>query len=67
MATLPDTASPPAASKNPVERLLTVFTEVRGGEGTTVLLMTVNIFFILLAYYIIKPVREALILSAPQV
>jgi len=36
---------------------------VEGGEGTTVLLLTVNVFLLLTAYYIIKPVREALILA----
>lgn len=51
--------------KNALERLLTVFTEVRSGEGWVVLLMTVNIFLTLTAYYIIKPVREALILEDP--
>ena len=59
-------ASPAEPRKSAVERLLTLFTDVRGGEGVTVLLMTVNIFLILLAYYIIKPVREALILSVPS-
>ncbi len=59
-------ASPAEPRKSVVERLLTLFTDVRGGEGVTVLLMTVNIFLILLAYYIIKPVREALILSVPS-
>jgi AAA family ATP:ADP antiporter len=46
-----------------VERFLGLFTEVRNGEGATVLLLTLNFFLILTAYYIIKPLREALILS----
>jgi AAA family ATP:ADP antiporter len=46
-----------------LERTLSVFTEVKGGEGVTALLLTVNIFLLLTAYYVIKPVREALILS----
>lgn len=54
------------APKSGLERLLTLFTEVRGGEGTTALLMTLNIFLILTAYQIIKPVREAFILSVPR-
>ena len=49
--------------KSPLERFLTLFTDVRSGEGSTVLLLTLNIFLILTAYYFIKPVREALILS----
>ncbi|MFQ5628531.1 MAG: hypothetical protein ACE5I1_07205, partial [bacterium] len=50
-------------SKNIVEQFLGLFTEVRAGEGITSLLLTVNIFLILTAYYIVKPVREGLILS----
>jgi AAA family ATP:ADP antiporter len=50
-------------SKNPLERFLGLFTDVRGGEGTTVLLLALNVFLLLVAYSIIKPVREALILS----
>ena len=48
------------------ERFLGLFAEVRRGEAGTVLLLALNIFLILTAYYIIKPVREALILSAPR-
>jgi len=40
------------------EKLLTVFTEVRPGEGRTALLMFVNIFLVLCAYYFVKPLRE---------
>ena len=47
--------------KSPLERLLSLFTEVRPGEGSKVLLLTLNVFLILSAYYFIKPVREALI------
>jgi len=42
----------------PVERFLRLFTEVKPGEGSTALLMFVNVFLILLAYYFIKPLRE---------
>ncbi|MEZ4649884.1 MAG: Npt1/Npt2 family nucleotide transporter [Candidatus Eisenbacteria bacterium] len=52
--------------KGPVEKFLGLFAEVRKGEGGVVLLLTLNIFLILTAYYIIKPVREALILAAPR-
>ena len=48
--------------KNPVERLLGLFTKVEPGEGTTCLLLTLNVFALLTTYYILKPVREALIL-----
>ena len=40
------------------EKVLQIFTEVREGEGTTVLLMFANVFLILCAYYFIKPLRE---------
>ncbi len=49
--------------RGPVDRALSIFTEVHGGEGTTALLLAGNVFLLLTAYYIIKPVREALILS----
>lgn len=49
--------------KNMLERSLSVFAPVHGGEGSRVLLLALNVFFLLTAYYIIKPVREALILS----
>ena len=40
------------------ERLLRVFTDVRSGEGSTALLMFANVFLILCAYYLVKPLRE---------
>ena len=40
------------------ERFLGLFTEVRPGEATTALLMFVNVFLILCAYYFVKPLRE---------
>jgi len=46
-----------------LERFLALFAEVRGGEGVTALLLTLNVFVLLTTYYIIKPVREALILA----
>ncbi|MEJ2604766.1 MAG: Npt1/Npt2 family nucleotide transporter, partial [Gammaproteobacteria bacterium] len=51
--------------RTPLERFLSIFTEVRGGEATTLLMLTLNIFLILTAYYLVKPVREALILATP--
>jgi ATP:ADP antiporter, AAA family len=45
------------------ERLLSIFATVRRGEGLTSFLLTTNVFLLLTAYYIIKPVREALILG----
>lgn len=49
--------------KSALERLLSVFADVRAGEGVAVLLMTLNVFLLLAAYYLLKPAREALILT----
>ncbi len=46
----------------PIHRFLKIFTDLRPGEATTALLLTLNVFLLLLAYYLIKPVRETLIL-----
>ena len=54
---------------SPLEQFLRLFTDIQPGEGLTALLMALNIFLILTAYYILKPVREALILGeySPEV
>ncbi len=49
--------------KGRLERTLSLFTDIRSGEGATVLLLAANVFLILTAYYFIKPIREALILD----
>lgn len=49
--------------RNWIERTMSVVTEVRAGEGTGVLLLGLNVFLLLLAYYLLRPVREALILT----
>jgi len=46
-----------------LDRFLRLFADVRAGEGVNALLLSLNIFLILTAYYILKPVREALILG----
>src|SRR6476469_3587767 len=48
---------------SPLDRLLRIFTDVKPGEGSTALLLSFNVFLILMAYYVLKPVREALILG----
>ena len=57
------TTALPARTRNPLERFLGLFADVRPGEGTTVVLLMLNVFLLLCCYYIIKPVREALILG----
>lgn len=46
-----------------LDRFLCLFAQVRGGEGANALLLALNVFVLLTAYYLIKPVREALILA----
>jgi AAA family ATP:ADP antiporter len=61
---MPDTASgsPGSAAKSWLDRVLSLFTDVRAGEGATAALMLMNIFLLLICYSIIKIVREPLIL-----
>src|SRR5215831_16852441 len=49
--------------KNSAEKFLSYFADVRAGEGWSALLLTVNVFLLLFAYYLLKTVREALILT----
>ena len=46
-----------------VERFLSVFTVVHSGEGLGALLLTANVFVLLGSYYVLKTVREPLILA----
>ena len=62
MSAIAPTAPPP---RGPLDRFLRIFTDVHDGEGGQVLLLAFNIFLILTAYYVMKPVREALILAQP--
>jgi ATP:ADP antiporter, AAA family len=55
-------ALPPADRKSWLDRSLSLFTDVRAGEGATALLMLFNIFLLLICYSVIKTVREPLIL-----
>ena len=49
-------------AKSPLDRLLGLAADVRAGEGLTVLLLALNGFLLLAAYYAIRPVRSALLL-----
>src|SRR6187549_3418217 len=60
VATLPIQSMP---KRRLADRFLSLFTEVRSGEGIGALLLSANVFLLLAAYYILKTVREALILS----
>ena len=45
-----------------VDRALRLFAEVRAGEGATVVILALNVFILLTAYSMMKPIRSGLIL-----
>jgi ATP:ADP antiporter, AAA family len=45
-----------------LDRVLGLFAEVRAGEAATALLMLLSIFLLLVGYYVLKTVREPLVL-----
>lgn len=55
----------PQGPKGPLDRFLGLFTDVHGGEGMTALLLMLNIFLLLASYYLLKTIREPLILTVP--
>ncbi len=52
-----------APRRGGLDRLLSVFADVRAGEGATALLLALTAFLVFFSYYLIKPVREALVLT----
>ena len=48
-----------------LDHVLGLFTEVRAGEGLTAFLLMLNVLLLLAAYYLLKTIREPLILGAP--
>lgn len=56
-------AARPANGAGLADRLLSLFTKVNPGEAAGALLMASNIFVLLGTYYLLKTVREALILT----
>src|SRR5262245_46978012 len=59
---IPRTAEIPD-DKSLLDRMLSVFTDVRAGEGLSALLLAANVFYLLAFYQVLKIVRDALILS----
>src|SRR4029453_19006743 len=49
--------------KNALERLLSLFADVRAGEGLGALLLTINVFLLLAGYSLMKPARDGLVLT----
>jgi ATP:ADP antiporter, AAA family len=60
MATSDQTLTP---SRSFLDRILSVSSRVEAGEGLTAMLLALNVFLLLGAYYVLKTVREALILA----
>jgi AAA family ATP:ADP antiporter len=50
-------------SKSQLERILSTITEVRPGEGSTILMMTIAVFLLLMAFIIVKVARTTLIVA----
>jgi len=50
------------ANYNLFYRFLRLFTDIRQGEASKALLLALNSFLLLMAYYILKPLRDALLL-----
>ena len=63
--TPPSATAAAGAPRGPLDRLLGLFSDVRGGEGLTALLLMLNVFVLLASYYLLKTIREPLILSVP--
>lgn len=49
-----------------VDRALALFAKVKPGEGIGALVLSLEVCVLLCAYYVLKPVREALILESPD-
>ena len=65
MSTIAPTAAQVPPPRGPLERFLRLFADVREDEAAQLLALTLNVFLILVAYYVMKPVREVLILDQP--
>jgi AAA family ATP:ADP antiporter len=51
------------APKSRLERALSVFADVRAGEGAGAVLLALNVFLLLAGYNLLKPARDGLILA----
>ena len=49
--------------KSALERALSLFADVRAGEGVGVVLLTINVFLLLAGYSLMKPARDGLVLT----
>ncbi len=51
------------STPSPLDRFLRLFTDVRAGEGVTAALLSFDVLLLLSSYYILKSVRDGLILA----
>ena len=56
-------AAVPSASPGWLDRIFRLFSDVRPGEAANTLILGVNVFLLLGSYYLLKTIREALILG----
>jgi AAA family ATP:ADP antiporter len=57
-----DDATDEAKQKGVLDQLLSLFAEVHAGEGLTAIVLTLDVCLLLVAYYVLKTVREPLII-----
>jgi AAA family ATP:ADP antiporter len=55
----------PGEHRGVLDRVLGIFADVKNGEGVTAILLMLNIFLLLASYYLLKTIREPLILTQP--
>jgi AAA family ATP:ADP antiporter len=58
-----EVAPAPSGHRSPLDRVLGLFTDVHAGEGMTAFLLMLNVLLLLAAYYLLKTIREPLILD----
>jgi ATP:ADP antiporter, AAA family len=65
-ATQQDTQGPSGQDekKGPIDLFLSLFADVKAGEGLTSIILMANVLLLLVAYYVLKTVREPLILAS---
>ncbi len=62
--TSPASTLPEPREKSYLERVLSLFSRVQAGEGISAILLALNVFLLLGAYYVLKVVRDALIVGS---
>ncbi|MGB7294191.1 MAG: hypothetical protein WBC70_01250 [Candidatus Aminicenantales bacterium] len=61
-----DPVQPSGEKKGLAEKFLRIFGDIRAGESVTALILLLDIFLLLASYYIIKVVREPLVLVSAE-